>query len=329
MKKKVYSFNSELYKVTGVQKVMMDVHHAVQDEYEAKIVGTIPFERIHADHRIGEEEYIRFSSPFQFHGSIVILHERKFLLLFWLLNHLFFQKIKLVYIHHNTLVGHKLLSIFPKHVIAISDSGIKNLTEYFHVPASHITKIYNCVRDIHPQLHPYKGTLPVKLLLPARINEQKQQIEIVRNLKERLSENVRICFAGIGPQSEELKRIIGMDKRFEYLGYRSDIYNLLHQTDYMLLFSRYEGLPITLIEADMMGTPVVCNSVGGNEEIVRDGVNGFVVDDWTSLVDCLNQLPQLTEKQYRSMSLAGRNLYKQNFTFESFRENYLSLLSTL
>lgn len=213
--------------------------------------------------------------------------------------------------------------------MAISDSGIQNLTEYFHVPTRHITKIYNCVKDIQPEPHPYRGTLPVTLLLPARINEQKQQTEIVRNLKERLSENVKICFVGTGPQCEELKQIIGTDKRFEYLGYRSDIYSLLHQADFMLLYSRHEGLPITLIEADMMGTPVICNNVGGNEEIVKDGVNGFVVNDWAQLADRLNQLSQLTESQYLSMSEAGRNLYKQNFTFESFQKDYLSLLSTL
>ena len=88
MKRKVYSFNSELYKVTGVQKVMLDVHHAVRGEYEAKIVGTIPFDSIHTDLQIKKDEYARFRSPFQFRNSIVILHERKFLMLFWIFNHL-------------------------------------------------------------------------------------------------------------------------------------------------------------------------------------------------------------------------------------------------
>lgn len=36
MKRKVYSFNSELFKVTGVQKVLNDVHHVVMDEYEGR-----------------------------------------------------------------------------------------------------------------------------------------------------------------------------------------------------------------------------------------------------------------------------------------------------
>lgn len=44
---KVYSFNSELFKVTGVQKVLMDVHHAIMGEYDAKIVGTVPYDKLH------------------------------------------------------------------------------------------------------------------------------------------------------------------------------------------------------------------------------------------------------------------------------------------
>lgn len=42
MKRKLFSIDTQLYKVTCVEKVMLDIHHAVRDYYEAKIVGTIP-----------------------------------------------------------------------------------------------------------------------------------------------------------------------------------------------------------------------------------------------------------------------------------------------
>ena len=87
--------------VTGIQKVFMDIHHAIYDEYEAKIVGTIPFSKVHKDLDIQRKDYIRFLNPFMFYKSIVILHQRKFLPVFWLLNHVLFQRISVVYIHHN------------------------------------------------------------------------------------------------------------------------------------------------------------------------------------------------------------------------------------
>ena len=42
-------------------------------------------------HKIFEDEYKQFKNPFMFYDSIVVLHERKFLLLFWILNHIFFN----------------------------------------------------------------------------------------------------------------------------------------------------------------------------------------------------------------------------------------------
>ncbi len=69
-----------------------------------------------------------------FYDSIVVLHERKFLLLFWILNHIFFQHIKLVYVHHNIFHNHKLMSIMPTTVVSISDKCTENLMNYFKVP---------------------------------------------------------------------------------------------------------------------------------------------------------------------------------------------------
>lgn len=40
--RKIFSIDTQLYKVTGVEKVLLDIHHAVRNDYEAKIVGTIP-----------------------------------------------------------------------------------------------------------------------------------------------------------------------------------------------------------------------------------------------------------------------------------------------
>lgn len=328
-KKKIYSFNSELYKVTGVQKVVMDVHHAVCEEYEAKIVGTVPFEKLHKDLQIKEDEYVRMKSPFMFRGSIVIVHERKYLMMFWLLNKFLFQHITIVYIHHNMLYGHKLTTKLPRHIVAISDAGIKNLTEYFKVPIEHITKIYNCVRDIHPEEHPLPTGDKITLLLPARINDMKQQVEIVKHLKDKLSHNIKILFAGVGPNYEALKKECEGDNRFVPLGFRSDVYALLHKCDYMLLYSIVEGLPITLIEADMMGTPVVCNDVGGNTEIVHDGENGFIVNTWDELAERLNSLPAVKNDEYKRMSQRGREIYEHNFTFDKFKENYLRMIRAI
>ena len=328
-KKKVFSIDFQLYKVTGVEKVMLDIHHAVQGEYEAKIVGNVPFEKVHKGHAIKSEEYIKFTNPFMFYNSIVIVHERRLLLLFWLLNHFLYQRIKIVYVHHSLLYGHKLTTVLPKTIVAIADRGIENLTQYFGAPIQHVHKIHNCVIDSYKEPHPPVHKDSITLLLPGRINSFKQQFEIVKHLKGKLDKRIVIRFAGDGERLEELRSLCKDDDNFEVLGYRNDVINLLGETDYILLFSTQEGLSITLIEATMVGMPIVCNDVGGNSEICENGNNGWMVKDWDELIKTLNKLPDITEGHYQRMCERSRGIYCEKFTFDLFKRKYLNLLASL
>lgn len=328
-KRKMFSFNSELDKVTGVQKVLIDIHKAMKNAYVTKIVGNIPYTKINKQHGIKKVEYRRFVNPFMFYNSIVILHERKYLLIFWILNNLFFQRIKLVYIHHNIFNNYRLLSIMPRTVVSISDRCTENLTTFFKVPIERIHKIYNCVIDTHPAPHKYNSSGEITLVYPARVNSVKRQIEVYKNLRGKLNPHVKILFAGIGPEFELLRESIKGNEQFRVLGFIDDIPSLLLEYDYMLLFSKHEGLPITLIEATMCYTPIICNDVGGNTEIAHNGENAFIVNDWEELIQILNSLPKVGLNEYMNMSSKSRSIYEENFTFHEFQKNYLKLFSQL
>lgn len=327
--KKVFSIDFQLYKVTGVEKVMLDIHHAVQGEYEAKIVGNMPFANVRPEHNILSDEYVQFKSVFMFRNSIVIVHERRLLILLWILNHILFQHIKIVYIHHNIFHNHRLTTVFPKTIVAIADKGIENLTKFFGAPRGNIHKIYNCVADEYYEPHDPVHRDNITLLLPGRINEQKQQLEIVRQLSGKLDPRIRILFAGDGPMLEDLKTLCKENCNFEVLGFRNDVKELLKKADFIFLFSLHEGLPITLIEATMVGMPILCNGVGGNSEICHNGENGWVVNDWDELIIKLNSLPEISEDQYQRMCRRSREIYIENFTFDMFKRNYLKLLASL
>ena len=68
---------------------------------------------------------------------------------------------------------------------------------------------------------------------------------------------------------------------------------------------------------------------GGNSEICYNGKNGWVVDDWEELIKILNNLPNITNEEYRHMCEKSREIYRENFRFETFREKYLRLLRNL
>lgn len=331
MKKKIFSFNSELQKVTGVQKVLMDIHEAVKEEYKAKIVGIISYDKINKVHNIKKEEYVKLRNPFMFYHSIVVLHERKYLIPFWILNHIFFQRIKLVYIHHSIFNDKRWLCWMPKTVVALSDSGIDNLKNYFRVPLNHIHKIHNCVKEDVPDIvvREKKNKNNIKIIYPAGVGIIKRQVEIVERLKGKLDKRIEINFVGTGSFLPKLKEVTNCNDNFVVHGFVSDVHRMMLNCDYVMLFSLKEGLPITLIEATMSSLPIICNDVGGNTEIAKNGKNAFVTNSWDKLIEILNNLPNIQEKEYLRMCKNSREIYERKFTFDLFKKKYLNLFSKL
>jgi len=90
-------------------------------------------------------------------------------------------------------------------------------------------------------------------------------------------------------------------KSVKYLGFRSDIKELIKKADIIVLPSYREGVPRTLIEAASMGKPIVTTNAPGCKEVVDDGVNGFLVPvkDYKSLakqIEILIDNPSLREE---------------------------------
>lgn len=90
----------------------------------------------------------------------------------------------------------------------------------------------------------------------------------------------KFVVAGDGPLRAELESELAaknLGDSFRFLGYRSDIPELLASFDIYVLPSLWEGLPLALLEALRLGKFIVCTDVGGNPEVVDDGVHGFLV----------------------------------------------------
>ena len=79
------------------------------------------------------------------------------------------------------------------------------------------------------------------------------------------------------PQVEEARRRAGLERRLHLPGWRRDVPALLDAATVVTLTSRFEGLPRALVEALAASVPVAAMAVDGVDEVVRDGVNGFLV----------------------------------------------------
>ncbi|MEM8906118.1 MAG: glycosyltransferase, partial [Actinomycetota bacterium] len=91
-----------------------------------------------------------------------------------------------------------------------------------------------------------------------------------------------VCFVAVGqgPLADELeaeRARLGLGDGFRFLGYRSDAVELTAAADLFVLSSHHEGLPVAVMEALAVGTPVVSTDAGGVTDAVRDGVEGRIV----------------------------------------------------
>jgi glycosyltransferase involved in cell wall biosynthesis len=92
--------------------------------------------------------------------------------------------------------------------------------------------------------------------------------------------DVRFVAAGQGPDEAAIRALhgrLGLGERFTLLGYRPDAVRVLAACDVFCLASHQEGLPVALMEAMVLGLPVVATDVGGVVELVEHGRHGLLV----------------------------------------------------
>lgn len=92
--------------------------------------------------------------------------------------------------------------------------------------------------------------------------------------------DVQLLVIGEGELLEVLREAgkrLGLNGSVRYLGSRRDVPDLLAAMDVFALSSLWEGLPLVLLEAMAMGTPVVATAVGGVPEVVKDDEDGLLV----------------------------------------------------
>lgn len=116
----------------------------------------------------------------------------------------------------------------------------------------------------------------------ARHHPVKDQAMLIRGFAEfvRTNPQVDLVMVGDGPLRADLEALAAEQKvteRVHFLGIRSDVPQVLQAMDAFALTSVSEAASLTLLEAMAVGLPVVVTDVGGNPEIVRDGIEGILV----------------------------------------------------
>lgn len=139
----------------------------------------------------------------------------------------------------------------------------------------------------------------------------------------------KMRFISVGKEAtytkEDMLRILE-DKKIleqsEYLGFVNNAgEKIIPKIDLLVLASRNEGLGLVLIEALSRGVPVMGTNTGGICEVLKDGYNGFAIQDSKDLAMKIQELYE-NKELYEEMSINAQNTYKEKFTVEKMFEQY-------
>lgn len=180
-------------------------------------------------------------------------------------------------------------SRYNQQVIAVSNAVRDDLIEQ-GIPAARITVIQNGINipDIDPaagdRIRLELGIKPEETVVGAvgRLAPQKDYPTLFRAFKKvgKICPEAILLIAGDGYLRENLEKLtddLGIRERVKFLGYRSNILEVISSFDIYTLTSLWEGLPLAVLEAMAMGKPVVATKVPGTEEAVNEGETGFLV----------------------------------------------------
>jgi glycosyltransferase involved in cell wall biosynthesis len=169
----------------------------------------------------------------------------------------------------------------------------------------------------------------------ARLSPEKNHQLLLRacGTLHRRGVQFHLLVIGDGPSRGGLEAVAltaGIADQVTFLGARDDVASLLPALDVFALSSTTEGISLTLLEAMSCELPVVATAVGGNPEVVDDGVTGYVVPlDDSDMADALQRFSHgagTAPSDARSvMGKAGRDRVLRHFSLERAVEEYHAL----
>ena len=227
--------------------------------------------------------------------------------------------------------------------VTVSTDLRRWLIEDVGVPAAKVTAIHNGV-DFSRFGRAGRLESRMRLSLPGevpivgtvgRLDPVKDQAGLIRafaQVRARHPEALLVV-AGDGPCRSELERVVselGQRDHVRLLGNRDDVPAVMSALDVFVLPSIAEGISNTILEAMATGLPVVATRVGGNPELVEDGVSGALVprSDPGALADAIGAYVGDIDLRWRH-GQASRHRAIGHFSLERMAQAYTNLYSAL
>lgn len=164
------------------------------------------------------------------------------------------------------------------------------------------------------------GDNDVALISMGDLIDRKNYATAIRAVAEINEARVHYFICGKGPEEEKLKALaerLDVASQIHFLGFRSDIKELLAAADIFLFTTKQEGLPRSMMEAMASGLPCIASRIRGNADLLDDTEGGFLCEtnDVAAYADKLKLLA--SDKILREKMGKNNLITIQNFSTET------------
>ncbi|HXE58334.1 MAG TPA: glycosyltransferase family 4 protein, partial [Gemmatimonadales bacterium] len=223
----------------------------------------------------------------------------------------------------------RLAAPFADRIITVSHYDRYLALRHGIADESKIVTIHNGMPDVAPYHRAAPGRDPVRLVMVARFEEQKDHGTLLRALAPLADLAWELDLIGDGPlrsAMEQLAAELGIGDRVHFWGAQRDVASRLAAAQVFSLCSHWEGFPRSILEAMRAGLPVLATDVGGVRESLEDGVDGFLVPrgDEELIRLRLQQLIMYPELRV-CLGENARARYEEEFTLERTLERTVAV----
>jgi glycosyltransferase involved in cell wall biosynthesis len=207
-------------------------------------------------------------------------------------------------------LGERIGMSFADERIVISHSGLTLARDKYHRDA---TLIPNGIGDLHPVettslLEKYHLARYRYIIQVSRLVREKRQLDLIRAFRAARLPDWKLLLVGGAQGSQRYADLVranctenGAIINTGFLP-PSEVHQLLSHAGIFALPSSHEGLPISLLEAMKLGTPVLASDIPGNREMGLDEACYFHVGDTDTLAKRLRELAQATPEARASIA---------------------------
>jgi glycosyltransferase involved in cell wall biosynthesis len=195
------------------------------------------------------------------------------------------------------------------------NNGVDNDKIYRSSPADRIMYISNDNEKIIIQI--------------ARFSKQKDQETLIRSIPY-VNIPMKLLLVGDGPEIDKMKELVvslELNNKIEFLGIKTNVYNLLKMADLVVLSSNHEGLSLAGLEAMASGTPLIASKVSGLTTLVYDAGILFEHEDEVDLANKINEILINTKLYNETVNLCLKRAKK--YSLDKMIHKHINLYKEL